>query len=144
MGEAIELIIAAGGDRGTVAQVTSDQESSKDAKLALIIGNFGTPRHAGEEEGGMATGPSMRRRTAGPALRYYRENPPSWATPVRDPTWSLGVQDVEGDFVVLAQFDGRYLSTEVAGGFTGRVTGPYATTGTVGFDWFAYEDTTRT
>jgi xylan 1,4-beta-xylosidase len=40
---------------------------------------------------------------------------------------------------VLAELDGRYLSTEVAGGFTGRVIGMYAAEGTVRFDWFDYE-----
>ncbi len=38
----------------------------------------------------------------------------------------------------LAELDGRYLSTEVACGFTGRVIGMYATEGTVAFDWFEY------
>ncbi|CAM5574015.1 Glycoside hydrolase family 43 protein OS=Streptomyces tendae OX=1932 GN=GUR47_24620 PE=3 SV=1 [Streptomyces tendae] len=38
----------------------------------------------------------------------------------------------------LAELDGRYLSTEVAGGFTGRVIGMYATEGSVAFDWFEY------
>ncbi|GLW73834.1 glycoside hydrolase 43 family protein [Kitasatospora phosalacinea] len=38
----------------------------------------------------------------------------------------------------LAELDGRYLSTEVAAGFTGRVIGLYATGGTVAFDWFDY------
>jgi hypothetical protein len=38
----------------------------------------------------------------------------------------------------LAELDGRYLSTEVACGFTGRVIGMYATEGAVGFDWFEY------
>ena len=40
---------------------------------------------------------------------------------------------------MLAELDGRYLSTEVAGGFTGRVIGMYAADGTVAFDWFDYE-----
>lgn len=48
---------------------------------------------------------------------------------------TLGV--ARDDAVVeLARLDGRYLSTEVAGGFTGRVVGVYATAGTVAFDWF--------
>ncbi|MEU8661612.1 glycoside hydrolase family 43 protein [Actinoplanes philippinensis] len=51
----------------------------------------------------------------------------------------LGVEPGDGDFLVLAQLDGRYLSTEVAGGFTGRVIGMFATSGTVRFDWFDYE-----
>jgi hypothetical protein len=46
---------------------------------------------------------------------------------------------------VLAELDRRYLSTEVAGGFTGRVIGLYAAAGTVHFDWFDYDslDDTR-
>ncbi|WP_433432778.1 glycoside hydrolase family 43 protein [Nonomuraea sp. CA-141351] len=40
----------------------------------------------------------------------------------------------------LAILDGRYLSTEVTGGFTGRVIGMYAATGAVHFDWFDYEE----
>lgn len=39
---------------------------------------------------------------------------------------------------VLAALDGRYLSTEVAAGFTGRVIGMYVTEGTAAFDWFDY------
>ncbi|MGW0706956.1 glycoside hydrolase family 43 protein [Streptomyces sp. NPDC002643] len=54
-------------------------------------------------------------------------------------TVSLGVEEEDGTFVPLASLDGRYLSTEVAGGFTGRVLGMYAATGTVHFDWFDYE-----
>jgi xylan 1,4-beta-xylosidase len=52
----------------------------------------------------------------------------------------LGVQDQDGEFTALAQLDGRYLSTEVAGGFTGRVIGMYAASGTVRFDWFDWSD----
>ncbi|MFI9844898.1 hypothetical protein ACIHFD_48305 [Nonomuraea sp. NPDC051941] len=40
----------------------------------------------------------------------------------------------------MAGLDGRYLSTEVAGGFTGRVIGMYAASGTVRFDWFDWFD----
>ncbi|MFI5677691.1 glycoside hydrolase family 43 protein [Streptomyces cellulosae] len=38
----------------------------------------------------------------------------------------------------LAELDGRYLSTQVAGGFTGRVIGMYVTKGSASFDWFSY------
>ncbi|MGC5409961.1 glycoside hydrolase family 43 protein, partial [Streptomyces sp. DT225] len=54
-------------------------------------------------------------------------------------TVSLGVEEPDGTFTVLGSLDGRYLSTEVTGGFTGRVIGLYAASGTVHFDWFAYE-----
>jgi beta-xylosidase len=43
-----------------------------------------------------------------------------------------------GDPVLLAELDGRYLSTEVASGFTGRVIGMYAIAGSTGFDWYDY------
>ncbi|MFE2756031.1 glycoside hydrolase family 43 protein [Actinosynnema sp. NPDC059335] len=52
---------------------------------------------------------------------------------------SLAVVGADGTRTELASLDGRYLSTEVAGGFTGRVIGMYATRGTVHFDWFDYE-----
>ncbi|HKN99043.1 MAG TPA: glycoside hydrolase family 43 protein, partial [Pseudonocardiaceae bacterium] len=56
-------------------------------------------------------------------------------------TVSLGVGAPDGTFTALATLDGRYLSTEVAGGFTGRVIGMYAAAGTVHFDWFDYSPT---
>lgn|GEM_PF-198717 len=48
---------------------------------------------------------------------------------------TLGVEAADGDLVELAALDGRYLSTEVAGGFTGRIVGPYAVEGDVAVDW---------
>ncbi|GAB2592960.1 glycoside hydrolase family 43 protein [Streptomyces capparidis] len=54
-------------------------------------------------------------------------------------TLSLGFEEPDGGFAELAALDGRYLSTEVAGGFTGRVVGMYAAAGTVHVDWFDYE-----
>ena len=42
-------------------------------------------------------------------------------TPITD-TLELGLV-VDDEFVSIATLDGRYLSTEVAGGFTGRVIG---------------------
>ncbi|SFR05664.1 Beta-xylosidase [Lentzea waywayandensis] len=54
-------------------------------------------------------------------------------------TLSFGVEEPGGAFTALATLDGKYLSTEVAGGFTGRVIGLYAAAGTVHFDWFEYQ-----
>ncbi|WP_158849689.1 glycoside hydrolase family 43 protein [Saccharothrix deserti] len=54
-------------------------------------------------------------------------------------TVSFGIGEPDGTFTTLATLDGRYLSTEVAGGFTGRVVGMYATAGAVHFDWSDYE-----
>jgi xylan 1,4-beta-xylosidase len=50
----------------------------------------------------------------------------------------LGVEDGDGTRF-LAHLDGRYLSTEVAGGFIGRVLGVYAVDGDAAFDWFDYQ-----
>ncbi|NUO41071.1 MAG: glycoside hydrolase family 43 protein [Streptomyces sp.] len=54
-------------------------------------------------------------------------------------TVSLGFEEADGTFAELASLDGKYLSTEVAGGFTGRVLGMFAASGSVHFDWFDYE-----
>ena len=49
----------------------------------------------------------------------------------------LGFDGPDG-YVRLAALDGRYLSTEVAGGFTGRVVGVQAVTGTVALHELRY------
>ncbi len=54
-------------------------------------------------------------------------------------TVTFGIEEADGTTVLLAALDGRYLSTEVAGGFTGRLIGLYAASGTVRGDWFDYE-----
>jgi beta-xylosidase len=55
----------------------------------------------------------------------------------------VGFEDPDGTTQVLAELDGRYLSTEVAGGFMGRMIGMYAVGGTAHFDWFDYASTTQ-
>jgi hypothetical protein len=73
-------------------------------------------------------------------LRIEVSDPPAGGDARTGPDLlSLGLEEPDGSFAVLATLDGRYLSTEVAGGFTGRVIGPYATAGTVHVDWFDYE-----
>jgi xylan 1,4-beta-xylosidase len=54
-------------------------------------------------------------------------------------TVSLGYHDADGRKRTLAELDGRYLSTEVTGGFLGRTIGMYAVGGSAFFDWFDYE-----
>jgi beta-xylosidase len=57
------------------------------------------------------------------------------------PDWvRLGFEDATGAFVELAKLDGRYLSTEVVGGFIGRTIGVYAAGGSASFDWFEYRE----
>jgi hypothetical protein len=58
-------------------------------------------------------------------------------------TVSIGIEETDGTFAELAVLDGKYLSTEVAGGFTGRVIGMFASEGSVHFDWFEYEPLDR-
>jgi hypothetical protein len=53
-------------------------------------------------------------------------------------TVALGYETGDGTMIELARLDGRYVSTEVAGGFTGRVVGIYASTGVVRVDRFEY------
>lgn len=55
---------------------------------------------------------------------------------------TFGIEEPDGAFTALTTLDGRYLSTEVAGGFTGRVIGLFAAEGTVHFDWFDHEPLT--
>jgi beta-xylosidase len=43
----------------------------------------------------------------------------------------------------LAELDGRYLSTQLSTGFTGRVIGMYAVEGSVAFDWFDHHPCAR-
>lgn len=50
----------------------------------------------------------------------------------------LALVSAEGAVHVLATVDGRYLSTEVAGGFTGRVIGVAALVGSVVIEHFSY------
>ncbi|GMU77606.1 MAG: glycoside hydrolase 43 family protein [Acidimicrobiia bacterium] len=52
---------------------------------------------------------------------------------------ALGFEAPDGTPTVVAEVDGRYCSTEVVLGFTGRVIGMYAVGGDAAFDWFAYE-----
>jgi xylan 1,4-beta-xylosidase len=53
---------------------------------------------------------------------------------------TLGIEEPDATFTELATLDGRYLSTEVAGGFTDRVFGMYAASGTIHFDWVDWFD----
>ncbi|MGP0031615.1 MAG: glycoside hydrolase family 43 protein [Acidimicrobiales bacterium] len=54
---------------------------------------------------------------------------------------SLGFESARSAPHTLVQIDGRYLSTEVTGGFLGRTIGMYAVGGDAAFDWFDYEGT---
>ena len=44
-----------------------------------------------------------------------------------------------GESHQLARLDGRYLSTEVTGGFLGRTIAMFGVGGDAAFDWFDYE-----
>nr|WP_243851279.1 hypothetical protein [Modestobacter marinus] len=49
-----------------------------------------------------------------------------------------GVVDADGGFTELGRIDGRYLSTEVAGGMTGRMLGVWCSSGSVVVRSFHY------
>lgn len=53
----------------------------------------------------------------------------------------LGFEDAEGKSHVLAELDGRFVSTEVVGGFLGRIIAMVAVGGDAAFDWFEYAPT---
>ncbi|NES38287.1 glycoside hydrolase family 43 protein [Micromonospora sp. PPF5-17] len=79
---------------------------------------------------------------AGPVsllIEVLGPSPGDWYAGKEPDLLRFGVEQADGTVTVLAELDGRYLSTEVAGGFTGRVIGMYAATGTVHFDWLDYE-----
>ncbi|MFI0718501.1 hypothetical protein [Streptomyces sp. NPDC021224] len=57
---------------------------------------------------------------------------------------TLAFSVVGTDTALLAELDGRYLSTQLSTGFTGRVIGMYAIEGSVAFDWFDYTPATLT
>ena len=61
------------------------------------------------------------------------------AHPQGPDTVVLGFEGRGGAARTLAELDGRYLSTEVTGGFLGRVVAMYAVGGQAAFDWFDYE-----
>ncbi|MGW0912025.1 glycoside hydrolase family 43 protein [Streptomyces sp. NPDC002784] len=63
--------------------------------------------------------------------------PAEGVRPAAPDTIAFSVESPEGA-VTVAELDGRYLSTQVAGGFTGRVIGMYVTAGSAAFDWFEY------
>ena len=46
--------------------------------------------------------------------------------------------EVGDEFRVLTELDGRYLSTEVHGGFIGRTIGLFASACVAEFAWFEY------
>jgi xylan 1,4-beta-xylosidase len=53
-------------------------------------------------------------------------------------TVRLGFETESGTFTVLGEIDGRYLSTEVQGGFIGRTIGMFAAGCRATFAWFDY------
>ena len=75
-------------------------------------------------------------------LRMELRRPPTGFVPAAAGGGTVRLLAVGGgDEVVLAEFDGRYWSFEVAKSFTGRVYGLYATDGTVTFTDLRYTGT---
>ena len=131
----VRVLADAGDGRGGLA-VRLDEQHHYEVELAggqvSVLARIGPLRQA----------VASRAVPAGPAVLRVEAHasPPGLDHPLKEPdTLCLGVEEPDGSFSVLAELDGRYLSTEVAGGFTGRVIGMYAAAGTMRFDWFDYE-----
>lgn len=60
-------------------------------------------------------------------------------SPDRGPDEIVATVEAPGGRTALGRLDGRYLSTEVAGGFTGRMVGIVCARGEIGIDGFDYE-----
>jgi hypothetical protein len=104
-------------------------------ELAIVGDEIAVRARVGALEQTVATAPLDRERDA--VVLTVRCDPRS---SVEEPdVLTLGYEERDERFVALAALPGRYLSTEVAGGFTGRVIGMYAVDGTAAFDWFDYE-----
>lgn len=127
------LVDPAGGSGGLAVRLDERHhyEIEATADEVRVIARIGPLRSV------VASRPS----TGGPVVLGVETSPAREVTDPREgpDTVALGVREADGTFTELARLDGRYLSTEVAGGFTGRVIGLYASTGTVHFDWFDYE-----
>jgi beta-xylosidase len=123
------LVDAAAGTGGLVVRMDEEHhyEIEATADEVRVIARIGPLR----------TVVASRTVTAGPLELDVEvaERKTTWDARSGPDTLSFGFAEPGGAFTTLATLDGRYLSTEVAGGFTGRVIGLYATAGTVHFDW---------
>ena len=127
--------VAAGWPPGTTRCTSSPSRRSGDgatttvtARAALAGFERTWQRRVPGRRGGAADG-------AAPTAERIRAGAPRAAAPVRL------VAGGGGREVVLAEFDGRYWSFEVAKSFTGRVFGLYAADGTVTFAELRYRGT---
>ncbi|MFZ9628069.1 MAG: glycoside hydrolase family 43 protein [Ilumatobacteraceae bacterium] len=101
-------------------------------EIAVADGTIAVRARIGPLATTVATAPSP----TGPCVLVVEAKPGS-----RGPDQlAFGVEGADGTIAVLAELDGRYLSTEVACGMTGRVVGMYAVGGVAAFDWFDYSD----
>ncbi|MFJ6677321.1 glycoside hydrolase family 43 protein [Actinosynnema sp. NPDC091369] len=127
------LVDAAGGTGGLAVRLDEEhhheiEASADEVRVVARVGSLKTVVASRAVRGGpVVLGVDVREEKQ---LRDARTGPD---------TVSFGVGEPDGSFTTLAALDGRYLSTEVAGGFTGRVIGLYAGARTVHFDWFDYE-----
>ncbi|NUP53905.1 MAG: glycoside hydrolase family 43 protein [Catenulispora sp.] len=126
------LIDASQGDGGLAVRLDEQHHYEIEARAGevQVIARIG-PLRSVVASSAVPSGPTVLRIDVVPTEQITSRTGPDHIV--------LGVEDPDGVFTSLAELDGRYLSTEVAGGFTGRVIGMYAATGTVRFDWFDYE-----
>ena len=79
-----------------------------------------------------------------PTLRISAKLAPErpWGGSDESDVVELAVVLDDGTTHIMGEFDGRYLSTEVAGGFTGRVLGVEALSGSLDLRFINYTTTT--
>lgn len=138
--EAQRLLAVRARDHEWLAEATVPQG---DAALVVRIDDAhwaAVERHAGTVSARMVVGPLDQRLAAVPGIPADRPlaiRAAANASGSRGPD-RLELGYVDGDFHAIAEVDGRYVSTEVAGGFTGRVVGIEALGGDAVLTRFAY------
>lgn len=130
----VRALVDPGEGRGGLA-VRLDERHHYDIEAAA--GEVRVRARIGPLDSAVASRPTP----AGPVVLRIEVTPAHTVDDARTgpDTVAIGIEERDGTFTELASLDGRYLSTEVAGGFTGRVIGMFASAGSVHFDWYDYE-----
>ncbi len=122
-----EVAVAADGDAGLVMMM----DETAHYEVAVVGASIVARLRLGTIRSIVGEAPRPDGRVV---LRMETDDHPSGPDTVR-----LGFEH-DGEFRVLAELDGRYLSTEVQGGFIGRTIGLFASCCAAEFGWFDYAD----
>ncbi|MFD5002916.1 family 43 glycosylhydrolase [Streptomyces mutabilis] len=148
--EAPVMLLTRARDTQWTAQVRMDTSAGTGRFLLRIDSDhwYGLTADADSVEATVSIGPAVSSvaRTPRPAgnsvaLRITvrdSDRPGAFGRPAEPDLVELAVVDDDGTCGVLGTFDGRYLSTEVAGGFTGRMLGVELVQGRIVLEEVAY------